>query len=248
MKASNYLLESCRCPLPFWYSTLSQISDRTALEFNLLTAARSQVRINVVIRFFMFGGNATGLSVAIRYGDSKSYAPARNLVTYHWILFAMAFCCDYASEQDFEPNCPYGRFLFHSNVESFWLETWMIYRLVKPFRCCIWYHTFLLNPLKFDGIASSYFCIAPYHMHHLTSAFITLSKSASIWCNLECIWYNLVVIECFHWPLSDYYLLELYLEPHPLDLPCVSHVLLAIKEHLVCGANSLFQSHPISIW
>jgi hypothetical protein len=27
------------------------------------------------------------------------------------------------------------------------------------------YGAFLLNPLKFDGIASSYFYIAPYHMH-----------------------------------------------------------------------------------
>jgi hypothetical protein len=32
--------------------------------------------------------------------------------------------------------------------------------------------------------------------------------------------------------------LKLYLAPHPLDLPCASHVLLAIKEHLVCCANS----------
>jgi hypothetical protein len=32
--------------------------------------------------------------------------------------------------------------------------------------------------------------------------------------------------------------LEVYRAPHPLDLPCASHTLLAIKEHLVCGANS----------
>jgi hypothetical protein len=32
--------------------------------------------------------------------------------------------------------------------------------------------------------------------------------------------------------------LELYLAPHPLDSPCASHALLAIQEHLVCGANS----------
>jgi hypothetical protein len=31
---------------------------------------------------------------------------------------------------------------------------------------------------------------------------------------------------------------ELYLAPHPLDSPCASHALLAIQEHLVCGANS----------
>jgi hypothetical protein len=28
------------------------------------------------------------------------------------------------------------------------------------------YSSFLLNPLKFDGIASPHFCVAPYHMHH----------------------------------------------------------------------------------
>jgi hypothetical protein len=32
--------------------------------------------------------------------------------------------------------------------------------------------------------------------------------------------------------------LELYLAPHPLDSPCASHAMLAIQEHLVCGANS----------
>jgi hypothetical protein len=127
---------------------------------------------------------------------------------------------------------------FHSNFESFWLKTWVIYHLIKSSRCCFWYHAFLLNPLKFDGIASSHFCIAPYHKHHLTSAFTTLRKSVSFWCNLECIRYNLVVIECFRWLLLDCYLLEPYLEPRLLDLPCASHTLLAIKWHLVCGANS----------
>jgi hypothetical protein len=81
----------------------------------------------------MFGGNAAGLSVAIHYRASKSYAPDCNLATYHRILFAMPFCCDYASEQDFESNCPYARLLFHSNVESFWLETSVIYYLINPF-------------------------------------------------------------------------------------------------------------------
>jgi hypothetical protein len=52
------------------------------------------------------------LSIVIPYGTSKSYAPTHNLVTYYRILFVMAFCCDYISEQNFEPNCIYGRFLF----------------------------------------------------------------------------------------------------------------------------------------
>jgi hypothetical protein len=32
--------------------------------------------------------------------------------------------------------------------------------------------------------------------------------------------------------------LELHLAPHPMDSPCASHALLAIQEHLICGANS----------
>jgi hypothetical protein len=39
---------------------------------------------------------------------------------------------------------------------------------------------------------------------------------------------------------SGLLLLELYLEPHPLDLPCASHTLLATQEHLICGANSCY--------
>jgi hypothetical protein len=81
MNASKYPLESCRCPLPFWYSTPSQISYWAAPDFNLLTAARSQDRIDVVIWTSLFGGDVVGLSVAIRYRASKSDAPIHNLVT-----------------------------------------------------------------------------------------------------------------------------------------------------------------------
>jgi hypothetical protein len=81
MRASKYPLESCGSSLPFWYLTLSQISDQTAPDFNLLTAARSQDRINVVIWSSLFGGNVVGLSVTICYRVSKSDAPTRNLVT-----------------------------------------------------------------------------------------------------------------------------------------------------------------------
>jgi hypothetical protein len=112
MKASKYPSERGGCPLTFLYSTLSQISEGTAPDLNLLTATHSQGRIDVIIGFFLFGGDVVGLSIAIPYGTSKSYAPTHNLVTYHRILFVMAFCCDYVSEQNFEPNCIYGRFLF----------------------------------------------------------------------------------------------------------------------------------------
>jgi hypothetical protein len=37
---------------------------------------------------------------------------------------------------------------------------------------------------------------------------------------------------------SGLLLLEVYLTPHSLNSPCASHALLAIQEHLLCGANS----------
>jgi hypothetical protein len=76
MNASQNPLESGGCPLPFLYSTPSQISNRTAPDFNLLTAARSQDRIDVVIWRSLFGGGVAELSVAA----SKSDAPTHNLV------------------------------------------------------------------------------------------------------------------------------------------------------------------------
>jgi hypothetical protein len=66
----------------------------------------------------------------------------------------------------------------------------------------------------------------------------TLSKSEGIRCNLEGTRDSHVAIDCFQWPLLGHYLLEVYLTPHSLDSPCASHTLLAIMEHLVCGANS----------
>jgi hypothetical protein len=115
MKASKYPFEICGCPLHFWYSTPSKSSDRTTSDFNLLTAARSQDRIDVVIRFSLFGGDAIGLSIAIYYRASKSYVPTLNLATYHRILLVMVPCGDYASEQDFEQNGRFGGLLHPLN-------------------------------------------------------------------------------------------------------------------------------------
>jgi hypothetical protein len=42
---------------------------------------------------------------------------------------------------------------------------------------------------------------------------------------------------------SGLLLLEVYLAPHSLNLPCASHAPLAIQEHLVCGANSCCFGH-----
>jgi hypothetical protein len=46
-----------------------------------------------------------------------------------------------------------------------------------------------------------------------------------------------VLLSIIRWPLLDRYLLEVYLTPHSSDSPCASHIMLAIKEHFVCGAN-----------
>jgi hypothetical protein len=81
MKASKYPFKIWWSPLPFWYSTLGQSSDITAPDFNLLTAARSQDRIDVIIGLFQFGGDVIGLSVVTCYGASKTYAPTHNLIT-----------------------------------------------------------------------------------------------------------------------------------------------------------------------
>jgi hypothetical protein len=51
MRASKYPLEICGCPLHLFYLTPRKISDPTALDFNLLTVARSQDRIDVIISF-----------------------------------------------------------------------------------------------------------------------------------------------------------------------------------------------------
>jgi hypothetical protein len=64
-----------------------------------LTAACSQDRSDIVIGFCLFGGDAVGLSIAIRHGASKSFAATRNLATDHRILSVMAFCCDYIFEK-----------------------------------------------------------------------------------------------------------------------------------------------------
>jgi hypothetical protein len=81
MRTSNFPLESCECLLPFWYSTFSQISEGTTPDLNLLTATCRQGRIDALIGFFLSGGDVVGLSIAICYGASKSYASTHNLVS-----------------------------------------------------------------------------------------------------------------------------------------------------------------------
>jgi hypothetical protein len=55
--------------------------EGTTPDFNFLTAACGQDQMDLVIGFFLFGGDAIGLSVATRYRAFKFYAPTCNLVT-----------------------------------------------------------------------------------------------------------------------------------------------------------------------
>jgi hypothetical protein len=63
-------------------------------------------------QIFLFKGDVVGLSVVTCYEASTSYAPTHDLTNCHRILYVMAFCCNYVFEQDFEPNCAFGGFLF----------------------------------------------------------------------------------------------------------------------------------------
>jgi hypothetical protein len=191
----------------------------------------------------MFGGDVVGLSIAIHYGAFKSYVPTRNLAIYHRILFAMAFCCDYVSEQKFWTKLPLWQISFSSNVESFLLKN--------------------LGDLPFDQVIL---------MLYLVSSILTQSTKIWRYCIIaflhctipyassrKCV-YNLereckYLVQSYMYPIqpcchrmlslasSGLLPLELYLAPHPLDLPCASHVMLAIKEHLVCGASSRWFGH-----
>jgi hypothetical protein len=107
-----------------------------------------------------------------------------------------------------------GWLAIYQVIPMLFLESCILAQSTKIWRHCI--ITFL-------------HCTIPYassHNHLLTSAFITLRRSVSIWCNPECILYNLVVIKCFHWPLLDCYILEVYLTPHLMDSPCASSLML----------------------
>jgi hypothetical protein len=120
---------------------------------------------------FLFRGDAAGLSVAIHYGASKHYAPTHNLITtiespLWWFLDVITLPSKNLNQIAFRAD-----FFFLQMLRASRSKTWVIYRLIKSSRGCFCYRPFLLSPVKFNGIASSHFCIAPYHMHHLRSAY-----------------------------------------------------------------------------
>jgi hypothetical protein len=125
----------------FLYSNFCHNPCITVPDLNFLTGAHSQDRFCVDARIFSLEVLLLDLSVTNRCSASEAYARVHNLITYCRIL-----SLDLVFDQD---------------LESFSLKTWVIYCLIKPSRCCCWYHAFLLNTLKFDSIASSY-----YALHH----------------------------------------------------------------------------------
>jgi hypothetical protein len=83
-------------------------------------------------------------------------------------------------------------------------------------------------------------------LHHFERVFPRLLPVAHFLPTLnqsEVIRDSRVAIDRFQWYLLGHYLLDVYLTPHPLDSPYTSHALLAIQEHLVCGANSCCFGH-----
>jgi hypothetical protein len=68
-------------------------------------------------QIFLFGGDAAGLSVAIRYGASKSYAP--NLILQPTIEFSLLFVVITFLSKNLSQVVFMAEILLPSNVESF---------------------------------------------------------------------------------------------------------------------------------
>jgi hypothetical protein len=119
-------------------------------------------------QIFLFGGDAAGLSIAICYRTSTSYAPTHNLIT-----IIKSFCDGSLLRLRFRARflskLPLWQISFLRMSRASRSQTWVIYHLIKSSQSCFWYRAFLLNLVKFDDIASSHFCIAPNHTHHLIS-------------------------------------------------------------------------------
>jgi hypothetical protein len=186
-------------------------------------------------QIFLFGGDAAGLSIATSYGASKSYSPTRNLIT------TFESSCDGSLlglrfRARFEPSGRFSGFLLP--LEPVWesstpLDTTSSLRKIvvslpqKPIRLssCSKPCRFIISSESFQD------CLSVAHFRQPWASVCEALATLKI----PIITVLLLIIRC---PLLDHYLLEVYLTPHSSDSPCASHVLLAIKEHLVCGANS----------
>jgi hypothetical protein len=229
MWASKYPLERWGSPLPFLYSTLSQISDRTAPDFNYLTAAGSQEWIDVVIRFFLFRGDVVLLSIATHYGACKRYSPTHNLVTtiessLWWFIDGIMLPSKIWIKLPFWWIPP--PFEPRMRIVNF---TWR--NLIVEEDCCF------VAP-KCIRVSS---CSKPCQLIILTESFprlvagspfsLTLSQREGI-CDCR------IGIDLFQWSLLGRYPLELYLTPHQwihlvhLHWRSIDH-----QEAPHCGAN-----------
>jgi hypothetical protein len=151
MRSSKYLLESWESSLYFWYSISSQIPNRITQDLNFLTVAHTQGSINVDARIFSLEVLLLDLSVTTRCIASRVYAPIHNLGTLRQILFSIKFPIKILSKFAIMADFFFLQTLGASHLKLRWFTF-----LNKSSRCCCWHHAFLLNPLKFDGIASSY--------------------------------------------------------------------------------------------
>jgi len=107
----------------------------------------------------------------------------------------------------------YGRFLFPPNIKSFSLKTWVICRFDQVIPTLFLVSRILAQSTKIwrHCIIASLHCTIPYassHKHQLTSAIVTLSKSADLQYPLDCIRDNLVATPWFRGSLLNGYILE----------------------------------------
>jgi hypothetical protein len=150
-----------------------------------------------------------GWSVTTPCSTSRVYAPIHNLITYRQILF---------TDQDLEQICPLwhlaqilGELPFGQVILRLFLVSHILAQSTKT-----WWHC----------IIAFLHCTIPYASSHKCG--YNLEQECKY---LMQSWMYLIQ-PCCHRMLSlassGLLLLELYLESHPLDLPCASHSLLAI--------------------
>jgi hypothetical protein len=234
MNTSKYPLEICWCPLPFWYSTPSHILDQTTPYFNLLAAARTQGRIDVIIWSSLFGGDVAGLSIAIRYGTFQSDASTRNLVT------TIESSCDGSlSRLRF-----WARILNQIAILTVFSSFWISYEnrnsarrnLIIEEDC----YFIAPKPIRLSSYSKSCQLVISCESFQGWLPVAHFAELEPKWRYRD----SLVAIDHYQWPILGRYHFEAYLAPHPLDSPCASHTPLAIQEHLVVALTLLVSIVP----
>jgi hypothetical protein len=144
--------------------------------------------------------------------------------------------------------------ILQPTIESFlW---WLFVVITLPSKvfernCAFWWISPPIEPVwelstLLDAISSLWKVVGSLHWNPSSSPLVRYLAASSLRASLSKVvcWYSTflptlsqgdgtrdshVAIDRFQWPLLGHYPLELYLTPHPLDSPCASHALLAMK-------------------